>query len=73
MRVIIVNPNTSDAVTALLLREARLAAADETEVYAVTARSGGQRASDAVVEAHRPSSGRWRTASAPATRSSRPW
>ena len=60
MRVIIVNPNTSDAVTALLLREARLAAADETEVYAVTARSGvsvvrtvadGQRASDAVVEA----------------------
>ena len=60
MRVIIVNPNTSEAITALLLREARLAAADGTEVYAVTARSDvavvrtvadGQRASDAVVEA----------------------
>ncbi len=60
MRVIIVNPNTSDAVTALLLREARLAAAEETEINAVTARSGvpvvrtvadGRRAAAAVVAA----------------------
>ncbi len=60
MRLIIVNPNTSEAVTALLAREARLAAAEKTEINAVTARSGvpvvrtvadGRRAADAVVEA----------------------
>lgn len=60
MRVIIVNPNTSAAVTALLAREARLAAAEETEIRAVTVRSGvpvvrtiadGRQAADAVVEA----------------------
>lgn len=60
MRIIIVNPNNSETVTAMLLREARLAAADATELRAVTARSGlavirtvadDQRADDAVVEA----------------------
>ncbi len=60
MRVIIVNPNTSTDVTALLLREARLAAAGGTRVFAVTAQSGvsvvrtvadGRRASDAVAAA----------------------
>ncbi len=60
MRVIIVNPNTSTGVTALLLREARLAAAGGTRVFAVTARScvsvvrtvaDGGRASDAVAAA----------------------
>jgi Asp/Glu/hydantoin racemase len=40
MRIAIVNPNTSKSVTAMLLREARLAAAEGTDICALTARSG---------------------------------